>query len=246
MKKVVIVSGGSSGIGAATVKKFSDLNFIVFNLDINPPEYSLDHATYLECDLSSVKSIEKSVNEITEKCQRIDVVVANAGKHYSGTIENTSEAIFDDIIAINIKGVFFLLNAVLPVMRKQMGGSIIIVGSDQCFIGKPNAAVYGLTKGAIAQLTKSTAIDYAEFTIRVNCVCPGTIDTPLYRQAITNYSKKSGLNLDDIEAAEASQQLLNRIGKPEEVSEFIYFLSSDQAQFITGGLFPIDGGYTAQ
>lgn len=120
------------------------------------------------------------------------------------------------------------------------------MASDQSFVGKPHTAVYGATKGALAQLTRSTAIDYADSGIRVNAVCPGTVDTPLYRQAIQRYHEKTNIPLAKIEADEAHMQPLHRIGLPHEVADLVYFLSSEAAAFITGGLFPIDGGYTAR
>jgi NAD(P)-dependent dehydrogenase (short-subunit alcohol dehydrogenase family) len=176
----------------------------------------------------------------------LDVVVGSAGKYFSGTIENTSENDFDDIMNVNFKGTFFLLKSVLPILKKQQQGSIILVGSDQCFVGKQGAAVYGASKGALGQLTKSAALDYASFNVRVNAVCPGTIDTPLYRKAISAYHEKTGIPLKNIEEDLANAQPLQRIGLSKEVAEFIFFLGSDAASFITGGLFPIDGGYTAQ
>ena len=132
-------------------------------------------------------------------------------------------------------------------MRKNKRGAIVLVSSEQALVGKKNSAIYGATKAAIAQLAKSTALDYAKYGIRVNCVCPGTIDTPLYQKAINNYAKKTGLSLHDIEQDEADQQPLGRVGQAQEVAELIYFLScNDKAGFITGSIHLIDGGYTAQ
>ena len=130
-------------------------------------------------------------------------------------------------------------------MKTQQHGVITLVSSDQSFVAKPNSAVYGLSKAALAQLAKSTAVDYAEFNIRVNCVCPGTIDTPLYRRAIAAYSEKYKLPLARVEQAEANEQPLKRIGKSSEVASLIHYLSCDQAAFITGSAIPIDGGLTA-
>lgn len=246
MVKVAVVTGGSFGIGAAIVKKFLTQNYHVFNLDIAEPIQKHEHENFIACDIKSIAQINSAVEKIISMTNRVDVVISNAGKHLSATIENTSEEMFDEINNLNFKGAFFLLAAIIPIMKKQHEGAIVLIGSDQCFVGKPNSAIYGATKAALGQLTKSIAIDYANFNIRANCVCAGTIDTPLYQNAIINYSKKSGKNLAEIEKAEAKEQLLNRIGQPEEVADLVFFLASDQAKFITGGLFPIDGGYTAR
>ena len=131
-------------------------------------------------------------------------------------------------------------------MKQQKYGNIVLTGSDQSFIGKGESAVYGATKGAIAQLTKSTAIDYAKYNIRVNCICPGTIDTPLYHHAVNRYSSKTGVGKDSIYESLKSAQPLSRIGKPEEVAHLVEFLFSEKSSFITGSLLSVDGGFIAQ
>lgn len=246
MSKTLVITGGSAGIGEATVNKFVAQGYDVFNLDIQPPASSPPNTHFIPCNVAVVSEIEQAMAHVLTKTDTIDVVVSNAGKFLSATIEETSEADFNELIAVNLKGTFFLLKAVLPVMKQQLSGSIVLIASDQSFVGKSHSAIYGATKGALAQLTKSTAIDYAEFRIRVNAVCPGTIDTPLYRNAIERFHAKSGVPLAHIEASEARMQPLNRIGLPDEVAALIYFLGSDAAAFITGGLYPIDGGYTAR
>lgn len=246
MKKVAIISGASNGIGRATAELFAQNSYKVYALDIKKPEYKNENIHYIPCDIANIQSINESIEKVINLENRIDVLVSNAGVHLSATIENTTEEDYNRIININLKGSFFILKAVLPHMRKQRKGKIILVGSDQSFIGKRNSAIYGLTKAAIAQLAKSTALDYAQYGIQVNCVCPGTIDTPLYRNAIKKYSDKTGIALSAIEKEENALQPIGRVGKPEEVANLIYFLIGEKTDFITGGLFPIDGGYTTQ
>jgi NAD(P)-dependent dehydrogenase (short-subunit alcohol dehydrogenase family) len=246
MKKIAVISGASNGIGRATAELFAKNKYKVYSLDIEKPVYKNDCIHYLSCDIANIQSINKSVQEIIALEKHIDVLVSNAGVHLSANIENTTEEDYNRVININLTGTFFLLKAVLPHMRQRKRGRIILVGSDQSFIGKVNSAVYGLTKAAIAQLAKSTALDYAPYGILVNCVCPGTIDTPFYRNAIKKHSEIAGIPLAEIEKEENAAQPIGRVGNPEEVASMIYFLSTDGADFITGGLFPVDGGYTAR
>ena len=149
-------------------------------------------------------------------------------------------------MSINVNGAFYLLKAVLPVMRKQKCGSIVLLGSDQSLVGKTNSFAYNLSKSALASMAKTTALDYAKYGIRANAVCPGTIETPLYHQAIDRYCENSGADKNSVHAEEAALQPIGRIGQPEEVAALVAFIASDEAGFITGSLQVIDGGYTAQ
>jgi 2-keto-3-deoxy-L-fuconate dehydrogenase len=125
-------------------------------------------------------------------------------------------------------------------------GAIILMASDQALIAKHNSFAYNLSKSALASMAKTTALDYAKYNIRVNAVCPGTIETPLFHQAIAKYVAQSGRDIDEVHQEEAAQQPLGRLGQPQEVADLCYFLASDKAKFITGSLQLIDGGYTAQ
>jgi len=241
MKKVCIVTGGSSGIGLAIVQKFIELDYDVFNLDLAPS----DAGTFIQCDMADHQQVTDAVTKIA-KHRAVDAFVANAGIYYSGNIENTSEQTLMKIFDINVKGTYSALQAILPFMRENRSGAIVLMGSDQCFVGKRNSFAYNLSKAAIGSMTKTTALDYAEYDIRVNAVCPGTIETPLYHKAIDNYCEKSGANKEEIHAEEAALQPLNRLGQPQEVAELVAFLASDKAKFVTGSLHAIDGGYTAQ
>jgi NAD(P)-dependent dehydrogenase (short-subunit alcohol dehydrogenase family) len=241
MKKVCIITGGSSGIGLSMATLFNLNNYHVFNLDLTPSPVG----TFHYCDVTDTAQV-KSIIEGIASTHTIDVLVSNAGVHFSANIENTSEEALDKVFAINVKGAYAAIQSVLPNMKKNNSGSIILISSDQALIAKTNSFAYNLSKHALASMAKTTALDYAAFNIRANAVCPGTIETPLYHKAIDSYCEKSGANKAEIHKEEESLQPLNRLGQPDEVAELVLFLASDKSKFITGSLQVIDGGYTAQ
>jgi hypothetical protein len=241
MNKVCVITGGSSGIGLSIVKLFLENNYHVFNLDLSPCEYG----TFRQCDMTNLSQVNSIINDIAKQ-HTIDVLISNAGIHFSANIENTNESDLDKVFNINVKGAYAAIKAVLPNMKQNKNGAIILMASDQALVGKQNSFAYNLSKSALASIAKTTALDYAAFNIRANAVCPGTIETPLYHQAIDNYCQKSGANKAKVHSEEEQQQPLQRLGQPEEVAELVLFLASNKAKFITGSLQVIDGGYTAQ
>jgi NAD(P)-dependent dehydrogenase (short-subunit alcohol dehydrogenase family) len=242
--KIAIITGASSGIGQATKIKLREKGALVYNLDLFNDEPNDEF--YIHCDVRDFDNVKQSVDQIFNKHQKIDLLFANAGIHIVGNIEETKIDDFENVISVNLKSVFYTLKAVLPYMRNQRKGSIVLMGSDQSIIGKGKSAVYGLTKGAIGQLTKSTAIDYAEHNIRVNCICPGTIETPLLHNAVDGFIKMTNLEKDAILETLKKAQPINRIAQPYEIANVVCFLLSDEASFMTGSLCSVDGGYTCQ
>lgn len=241
IKKTCIVTGGSSGIGLSIVQLFLQNDYRVFNLDLQ----ASDVGEFRACDITDHHQVSATIEAIAQQ-YAIDTLVSNAGIHFSATIENTSEAQLQKLFNINVKGAYSAIQAVLPSMKMHQQGAIVIIASDQALVGKPNSFAYNLTKAALVSIAKTTALDYAQFNIRANAVCPGTIETPLYHQAINRYCKDSGRAKALVHAEEAALQPLNRIGKSEEVAELVLFLASDKASFITGSQQVIDGGYTTQ
>jgi hypothetical protein len=241
MKKVCIITGGSSGIGLSISSLFERNNYLVFNLDLTPSAVGI----FQQCDVTDAEQVKTIIDSISSE-HTIDVLVSNAGIHFSASIEDTTEDDLDRVLSINVKGAFSAVKAVLPNMKKNQNGAIILMSSDQALIAKHNSFAYNLSKTALASMAKTTALDYAQYNIRANAVCPGTIETPLYHKAIDNYCEKSGANKETVHQEEAILQPLNRLGQPEEVAELVLFLASNKAKFITGSLQVIDGGYTAQ
>ena len=241
MKKTCIVTGGSSGIGLAVAQLFQSQNYRVFNLDIQ----SGTAGEFIRCDITDHNEVIASIQALSVETQ-IDVLICSAGIHFSANIENTTEQDLMQVFNINVKGAYSAIQAVLPSMKKQRNGAILLISSDQALVAKKNSFAYNLSKSALASMAKTTALDFAEFNIRCNAVCPGTIATPLYHNAIDQYCQRTGADKQAIHQEEEKLQPLARLGQPEEVAELVLFLASDKAKFITGSLQVIDGGYTAQ
>jgi NAD(P)-dependent dehydrogenase (short-subunit alcohol dehydrogenase family) len=240
MKQIAVVTGGSQGIGLAISQLFIKEGYRVYNLDI----LKSNTGEFIYCDMSNFADVKAAVNQVIDKEGQIDTLICNAGIHLSGNIEETSEAQFDQLFSINVKGAYAAIQASLATMKQQQSAAIVIISSDQAIIGKNSSFAYNLSKHALASICKTTALDYAAFNIRANAICPGTIETPLYHKAIDKYCAQSGANKEDIHKEEQALQPLGRLGQPDEIAQFALFLASDKASFITGSLHSIDGGYT--
>jgi NAD(P)-dependent dehydrogenase (short-subunit alcohol dehydrogenase family) len=243
--KIVIITGANTGIGKATKDLLRSKGSIVYNLDLSMADDEM-HKYFIRCDIRERQQIRKAIEEVYSREGRIDMLFANAGIHLFASIEQTSDEQFDNLVATNIAGTFFTVQTVLAIMKKQQCGSIVLMGSDQTFAGKASSSIYGMTKGAIGQLTKSTAIDYAAYNIRVNCICPGTIDTPLLDKAVDVFVGLTSLDKQVVYNDLNKIQPLGRIGRPEEIANAVTFLLSDENSFMTGSLVSVDGGYVCQ
>ena len=251
-KRIILITGGARGIGAATATLFTERGDFVYVLDVQAPFATLaspnsENMKWLECDVRDFKSVQTAIQKIISEQKRIDCAFVNAGVHLSASLEDTSLDDFENVLAINFKGAFYVLKNIIPILRSQKSGVIVLTGSDQSVIGKKSSFIYGATKGAIGQMTKSLALDLAADGIRVNCVCPGAIKTDLYDGAVANAAKKYFYG--DIKSVEDGVKLkhpLGRVGTPQEVAKLVYFLCSNDASYMTGGLIPVDGGYTCQ
>jgi len=249
--KCVVVTGGASGIGRATAEKFLEEGAKVAIADVSR-ETGKATISYLKAkgygpsllvgDVSKAQDVKRMVSQAMKQFGRIDVLFNNAGILVEGTVEEVSEKDWDRIMAINVKGVFLMTKEVVPIMLKQKGGVIVNTASCSGLVGDRNAIAYNTSKGAVVLMTKCLALDYARKNIRVNCVCPGEIDTPMFRQE----ARSRNMPVEEYRKELSDCHPIGRLGVPEEVANAVLFLASEGASFITGTAFSVDGGYTCQ
>jgi NAD(P)-dependent dehydrogenase (short-subunit alcohol dehydrogenase family) len=250
--KTSLITGGASGIGLATVERFCRDGSAVAIADrqadaADQAAARLRKAGHrvlaFECDVTRTDDVKQTVARIVKELGRLDVLFANAGIGFSGDLITTTDDDWDQVMAVNAKGVFICCREAIHQMLTQSpaGGSVIINGSISGMAGIPGQAPYAPSKGAVVQLARQLAVEYASRGIRVNCVCPGTVDTPVLRRGMA----MSGNPEAFLEMLIAGHPI-GRIGKAEEIAAAISFLASDDASFITGAILPVDGGYTAK
>lgn len=252
--KTVFITGGSTGIGAASVEKFLTQGWNVGFMDINAKAASElmkklsndKHLLFIEGDTKKRADIKHAVEATVEKFGNLDSVVANAGIHRCNTLLDIEDEELDLMIQTNIYGTVNTLREAVPHIISNGGGTIVINASDQWFIGKANSFAYGLTKGALGQITRSLSIDLGPKNIRVNAVCAGTIRTSLVDNLFADFAKVNNCNIEDYWKTENSLYARGSAGEPKEVAEVIYFLASDASSFCTGGHYLVDGGLVAR
>ena len=232
--KTVVVTGAASGIGRATAEAFKAAGARVFGLDV--AERSQSVFPLIACDVSMEKDVARAFDVIREERDCVDVLVNNAGIQTYGNVVDTSEALWDQTLNVNLKGAFLCSKYAVPLMGASEHAVIVNVSSAQSFVSQKEVAAYTVSKAGLNALTRSIAIDYAP-RIRCVAVCPGAVDTPMLEKDIAGYDDRESI----IRETEAIH-LLNRISSPEEVSHFILFLASEFAGFATGHAYRVDGG----
>lgn len=243
-EKTIIITGGSKGIGAASAQLFAQEGAQVFVFDICPLQYESPNIVLINCDVSKLEQVGAAVKQVQQQTKQIDYLFCNAGVHLFANVEESTQADLQQVVNTNLLGTIYCLQNVLPIMKQQQFGNVVLMGSDQVFVAKEQCAIYGATKAAIAQLAKSTALDYVRYNIRVNCVCPGTIDTDMYRHVIKKFVEKTNESEQVIHTAVTGKLPMQRVGQPEEVAHVVGFLCSNASSFMTGALVSVDGGYT--
>ena len=246
--KVAVITGAGSGIGRATAKLFAKEGAKVVVADIasegGQETVSMikgegGEGTFVNVDVSKAADVEIMVKTAVEKYGKLDILFNNAGIEGTMAVTHEStEANWDRVIDVNLKGVWLGMKYGIAQMIKQGGGIVVSTASVAGLVGFVGIPAYNASKGGVIQLTKTAALEYAKQNIRVNCVCPGVIATPMIDR-FTGGDEEARKSFEALEPC-------GRLGLPEEIAQAVLFLSSDEACFITGVAFPVDGGFVAQ
>jgi NAD(P)-dependent dehydrogenase (short-subunit alcohol dehydrogenase family) len=246
--KVAIVTGGGSGIGKAIATTFAKQGATVFILDVDEAgaadtvETILKnggYAVFKKCNIAVKVDVDTTVQAIVDQTGRLDIVVNNAGIAHIGNAETTNPEDFDRLLSVNVKGVYHILQAALPHLKAR-GGAILNMASVAATVGISDRFAYSMTKGAVMAMTLSVAKDYLQHRIRCNSISPGRVHTPF----VDGFLKKNypGREQEMFEKLSKTQPI-GRMGTPDEIAHLALYLCSDEAGFITGCDYPIDGGF---
>ncbi|MFZ4618470.1 MAG: SDR family NAD(P)-dependent oxidoreductase [Rectinemataceae bacterium] len=248
--KVALITGGNSGIGLAAARLFMEEGARIV-LAARGEERGREaaeslvrtggQAIFAPCDLRRSADCQRLVELAIETYGRLDILFNNAGViHIDRSVVTTSEEEWDETMDVNVKGIFLMSRAAIPWMRKNQGGAIVNTASIFGLVGGSGAAAYCASKGAVILLTKAMALDHAGENIRVNCVCPGSVDTPMLQGEMDTLG-----GVEKMRASFAARHPLNRIATPEEIARAVLYLASDDSSFVTGIALPVDGGRSA-
>ena len=249
--KIAVVTGAGSGIGAAIARVFARQGATIRAVDRDATSAAATaaaitsaggHATAHTCDVAEERSVNAVFDAVTAGGARVDILVNNAGIAHVGTIEQTTPDDLDRLYRVNVFGVYLCARAAVPIMLRQGGGVILNMASIAALIGIPDRFAYSMTKGAVLTMTRSIAVDYVKRGIRCNCVCPARVHTPFVDGYLAkNYPGREAEMMKSL----SEYQPIGRMGRPEEIAQLALYLCSDEASFVTGQAYPIDGGVTA-
>jgi 2-keto-3-deoxy-L-fuconate dehydrogenase len=247
--KVAVITGGGSGIGRAIAEVFAQQGAQVFILELN--KASADEAIQkittsggkakaIDLDVSDQQQVKNVIAEIVKQTNKIDILVNSAGISHIGKLETTSEEDFEKIFKVNVKGVYNVMHSAIQTMKQQGGGAILNIASVASSVGIADRFAYSMSKGAVLTMTLSVAKDYLKDNIRCNCISPARVHTSFVDGFLAkNYPGQEKEMFEKL----SKTQPIGRMGKPDEVASLALYLCSDEAAFVTGSDYPIDGGF---
>lgn len=247
--KTAVITGGGSGIGQATAVAAAALNAntVIADIDIEKAEETAalirengGNAITVQVDVTSSSDCENLARQTMEEFGSLHYLCNSAGIQTYGTAESTDEETWDKTINVNLKGIFLATKFCIPEIRKSGGGSVVHITSVQGFQTQKNVTAYAASKGGVISMTKTMALDYARENIRINCICPGSINTPMLRYGAAQHGE-----LDRILKEWGENHPIGRVGTAEEVADTVIFLFSDRSSFILGQSIIVDGGLTS-
>ena len=248
--KVAVITGGAIGIGAATARLFAHEGAKLVLIDVDAArgqetcqeiESQGGSCQFYQADVANAEQVARVLGQIVQDFKRVDILVNNAAIWRPGRVTDLDEETWDSVLNTNLKGIFLVSKYTLPVMIKAKQGVVINVASVAGLVGAPEASAYAASKGGVVNLSRSMALDFAPYNIRVNCLCPGLIDTAQGDSVVGHYKPE----MDPTEA-KRTWQPVHRVGTPEDIAKAALYMASDDAEFMTGSIFVIDGGLTAQ
>jgi meso-butanediol dehydrogenase / (S,S)-butanediol dehydrogenase / diacetyl reductase len=248
--KVAIVTGSGSGIGRASAQLFAEEGASVVVVDCNKSaaEETVESirkkglkATLCHADVSKAQDAERMVETAVKEHGKLDILFNNAAVQFMAKLVDTTEEVWDKVQSVNLKGFFLGCKYAIPAMIRAGGGSIVNMSSALGFVGDPDLVAYGAAKGGIIAFTKAAAMGYGPYKIRVNCICPGDVDTPLLQDYFNSLPDPAGFRQEVY-----SKYALRRIAEPRDIAQLALFLASDASSFMTASVVVIDGGLTSK
>jgi NAD(P)-dependent dehydrogenase (short-subunit alcohol dehydrogenase family) len=229
--RVALITGAASGLGEACAERFKAEGATVLGLDLKGAD--------LEVDVRDEDAVASAIEGVVASHGRLDAVLNAAGVAGGGPVDQLDAGEWDRVLGVNLKGTFLVCKHALRPMKAQGGGSIVNFASIEGIEGTEGGSAYNASKGGVVLLTKNMAIDYGRFNIRVNCICPGFIDTPMFRSVM------DGAGMAPFRDQYRKHHKLGRFGRPSEIAGAALFLASDDASFVSGHALVVDGGFTA-
>ena len=243
--KIAVITGGARGIGAKTAELFAaeGAAVAIWDLNVARGQATAQHiqaaggtAVFSECDVTDATQIERAAAHLTAEIGTPNILFNNAGIAVVGELEEISEAEWDRQYAVNVKSIYLVSRTIIPLMREAGGGSIINMASESAYVGFPMHPAYTSSKAAVVHLTRSMAVRYAEDNIRVNSLCPGTINTELYQEFLSQQPDPEKVN------TEIKEMHPLGIGEPEDIAWAAVYLASDESRYMTGAPMLVEGG----